>query len=746
MNLMTRILPFTGWFRDYGWGPFKIDLVAGLTVALVLIPQSMAYAQLAGLPAHYGLYASFLPPMIAALFGSSRQLATGPVAVVSLMTSASLEPLAASGSQGFIGYAILLALMVGVFQLVIGVLRLGVVVNFLSHPVVNGFTNAAALIIATSQLSKIFGVSVESAEHHYETVFRVVSAATHWTHLPTLGMAALAFTVMLGVRRLNPRLPSVLIAVVITTVLAVVVDFEHDETVASGSITSPGLAGLVDEFNTAITARIEIDEVRSEGTEITATITESTGAFCQRCHTSRSVERFTLGPAVDNAAATSEHLLALHQLAGLLDAHAFEVKEQVAEVRGRLRALVFARVPDGDPRAGFYEKVLVPAGAPTDDRHWRLKVGNQPLDPDHLLLMGGGAVVGTIPRGLPTPCLPAIDMRVIPRLILPAVIISLLGFMEAISIAKAMAAKTGQRIDPNQELIGQGIANICGSFGRSYPTSGSFSRSAVNLQAGALTGMSSVITSLTVVIVLLFFTPLLYHLPQAVLAAVIMMAVIGLVNVSGFVHAWRAQWYDGAISILTFVSTLAFAPHLDRGIMVGVILSLGVFLYKSMRPTVMSLSRYGDDTLRSALIHGLEECIYIDLVRFDGPLFFANATYLEDQINERLRAKHELRHIIIVSNAISDIDASGEEALSLLVDRVRSSGVEISFSGVNESVMQVLERTHLIERIGRDRIFPTMERAVRAVHADAHVNGREQSCPLSSVLLPSWNPTRQGEA
>jgi len=746
MNLMNRILPFTGWFRSYGWGPFKIDLVAGLTVALVLIPQSMAYAQLAGLPAHYGLYASFLPPMIAALFGSSRQLATGPVAVVSLMTSASLEPLAASGSQGFVEYAILLALMVGVFQFAIGALRLGVVVNFLSHPVVNGFTNAAALIIATSQLSKIFGVSVESAEHHYETVLRVVQAAMVWTHLPTLGMAVLAFAVMLGVRRFNPRLPNVLIAVVITTVLAAVIDFEHDETVSIARVDAPGLEELVDEFNRAISARIEIDKVRSQGTEITTAINDSTGEFCQRCHAHRAIDRFTLGATVDETGATSEHLLALHQLAGLLDAHASEVKEQVAETRTRLRSVVFARVPDDDPRGGFYDLDSVPVGAPTDDRHWRLKVGNKPLDPEHLLLMGGGAVVGTIPRGLPHPSVPHIDMRVIPRLIVPAVIISLLGFMEAISIAKAMAAKTGQRIDPNQELIGQGIANICGSVGRSYPTSGSFSRSAVNLQAGALTGMSSVITSLTVVVVLLFFTPLLYHLPQAVLAAVIMMAVIGLVNVSGFVHAWRAQWYDGLISIVTFVSTLAFAPHLDRGIMVGVLLSLGVFLYKSMRPTVMSLSRHDDDSLRSALIHGLEECIYIDLVRFDGPLFFANATYLEDQINERLRAKSELRHIIIVSNAISDIDASGEEALSLLVDRVRRTGVEISFSGVNESVLQVLERTHLIERIGRDRIFATMERAVRAVHADAHVNGREESCPLSSILLPSWNSIRQGEA
>jgi MFS superfamily sulfate permease-like transporter len=636
--------------------------------------------------------------------------------------------------------------MVGVFQFAIGALRLGVVVNFLSHPVVNGFTNAAAIIIATSQLSKIFGVSVESGEHHYETVARVVSAAMEWIHLPTLGMAVLAFAVMLGVRRFNPRLPNVLIAVMVTTLLSAAVDFEHDETVVSGSVVSPGLTERIDNFNRAITARLEIDKVRSQGTEITSAIAAGTGEFCQRCHTQRPIESLTLGARVDDNNATSEHLLALHQLAGLLDAHAFEVKEQVAASRSQLRKLVFARVPDDDPRAGFYQLDQLPPDAPTDDRHWRLKVGNRPLDPENLLMVGGGAVVGIIPGGLPDLSLPNIDMRVIPRLIMPAVIISLLGFMEAISIAKAMAAKTGQRIDPNQELIGQGIANICGSVGRSYPTSGSFSRSAVNLQAGAVTGLSSVITSLTVVIVLLFFTPLLYHLPQAVLAAVIMMAVIGLVNVSGFVHAWRAQWYDGVISIVTFVSTLAFAPHLDRGIMVGVFLSLGVFLYKSMRPTVTSLSRHRDDTLRSALIHGLEECIYIDIVRFDAPLFFANATYLEDQINERLRAKQDLRHIIIVSNAISDIDASGEEALSLLVDRVRSSGVEISFSGVNESVMQVLERTHLIERIGRDRIFPTMERAVRAVHADAHVGSREQLCPLSSVLMPSWSSIRQGEA
>jgi MFS superfamily sulfate permease-like transporter len=743
--MIRKIFPFVSWFRGYELSTFKIDLISGLTVALVLIPQSMAYAQLAGLPAHYGLYASFLPPMVAALFGSSRQLATGPVAVVSLMTSATLEPLATAGSQGYIEYAVLLALMVGGFQFAIGFLRLGVVVNFLSHPVVNGFTNAAALIIATSQLSKIFGVKVESGEHHYQTVIRVVVAALEWTHLPTLGMAVLAFGIMFGLRKLNPRLPNVLIAVVITTALAAALGFEHNETVSVAEVDSPELEARIAEFNEAIVTRREMDELRSESGRITEVVTTSTEEFCLRCHGERPVHRFVDGVIPHDMSEDSQRLLALHQLAGLLDAHALEVKESVGEARAKLRELVFDRVPGDRPGSGFYERGRAPTGSTTDGRRWRLEVSNELLDPDTVTLVGGGAVVGTIPRGLPKLQLPDIDLKIIPRFLMPVVIISLLGFMEAISIAKAMAAKTGQRIDPNQELIGQGIANMLGSVGRSYPTSGSFSRSAVNLQAGALSGLSSVITSLAVVIVLLFFTPLLYHLPQAVLAAVIMMAVIGLVNVSGFVHAWRAQWYDGAISVITFVSTLAFAPHLDRGIGVGVVLSLGVFLYKSMRPTITSLSRHQDDTMRSALVHGLEECIYIDLVRFEGPLFFANATYLEDQINERLREKAELRHIIIVSNAISDIDASGEEALSLLVDRVRSSGVEISFSGVNESVLHVLERTHLIERIGRTRIFATMEHAVRAVYDEAHAAGNEESCPLSRALQPSLVPVRKGE-
>jgi SulP family sulfate permease len=187
-HMLKRILPFMGWFKGYNLASFRLDAVAGVTVALVLIPQSMAYAQLAGLPAYYGLYAAFLPPMIAAMFGSSMQLATGPVAIVSLMTAASLEPLATAGSEAFLAYAVLLALIVGIFQLLLGVLRLGLVVNFLSHPVVNGFTNAAAIIIASSQLSKMFGVYVDKAPHHYETIWRVCLEAAHYTHWPTWPM------------------------------------------------------------------------------------------------------------------------------------------------------------------------------------------------------------------------------------------------------------------------------------------------------------------------------------------------------------------------------------------------------------------------------------------------------------------------------------------------------------------------------------------------------------------------------
>ncbi|WP_028322799.1 SulP family inorganic anion transporter [Desulfatiglans anilini] len=703
--MLRRIFPFIVWFREYNWSSFRLDAISGLTVALVLIPQSMAYAQLAGLPAYYGLYASFLPPMIAALFGSSRQLATGPVAVVSLMTAASLEPLATAGSPGYIAYAVLLALMVGAFQFSLGVLKLGLVVNFLSHPVVNGFTNAAAIIIASSQLSKMFGVYVDSAAHHYETIIAVIRAALHYTHWPTFIMGAFAFAIMVALKRISPKIPNVLVAVAVTTIISWATGFQHDAKVPMDAISSPEAQALITRFNRTVEAIPPIAEKRAQ-------------AY-------KALEEVQQGRDMVS-------ILEREHAVNILSIEMAQLKKESQEVREQLRSMLFAGIEEGGGLR-FHLHDQAPPGAESDGRTWRIRVGNKPLDQENLPMMGGGAVVGAIPAGLPAFSIPALDWKVLLHLLPYAAIISLLGFMEAISIAKAMAAKTGQRLDPNQELIGQGLANVLGAMSRSYPTSGSFSRSAVNLQSGAQTGLASVFTSLAVVIVLLFFTPLLYHLPQSVLAAVIMMAVIGLINATGFIHAWEAQWYDGLISIISFVCTLAFAPHLDRGIMVGVVLSLLVFLYKSMRPKVAALSRHEDQSLRDCLTFGLKECKYMTLIRFDGPLFFANASYLEDKIMERMREMQHLKHIVIVSNGINDIDASGEETLSLLVDRVRSAGVDISLSGVNESVMKVLKRTHFLEKIGEDHLFPTMERAIQANYTQAHRDGQEEACPLLTV-------------
>ncbi|WP_419785261.1 SulP family inorganic anion transporter [Pseudodesulfovibrio sp.] len=703
--MLTKIFPFIDWFKGYNMAKLRADAIAGLTVALVLIPQSMAYAQLAGMPAYYGLYASFLPPLIAALFGSSRQLATGPVAVVSLMTSASLEPLATAGSEGYVAYAILLALMVGIFQLLLGVLKLGLVVNFLSHPVVNGFTNAAAIIIASSQLSKMFGVYVDKADHHYETIIRVVEGAIHYTHWPTLAMGVLAFAIMIVLKRVNPKIPNVLVAVAVCTLISWGIGFNHDAKAPLSSIRIPEVQDSVARFN-AVVGQIE----------------------------QLGLQRRDLNAKLDQAKQAKDvvaQLDAEHDV-NVLNVQIARLKHESHLLRASLREELMEGVKEPDGALAFYSKGETPAGMKADGRTWRVRVGNSPLDTEALRMTGGGAIVGSVPSGIPAITAPSLNLKAMLHMLPFAAIISLLGFMEAISIAKAMAAKTGQRLDPNQELIGQGLANILGACGKSYPASGSFSRSAVNLQAGAITGMSSVFTSLMVVIVLLFFTPLLYHLPQAVLAAVIMMAVIGLINASGFIHAWKAQWYDGAISIISFFATLAFAPHLDKGIMIGVGLSLAVFLYKSMRPTVATLSRGEDEALRDATASGLRECRHIAMVRFDGPLFFANASFLEDQITARMMGNRKLRHIIIVANGINDMDASGEEALSLIVDRARSSGVDISLCGVNEAVMSVLERTHLLEKIGPDHVYSSMEKAICGTHASAHSDGEEESCPLTT--------------
>ena len=578
---LQKIFPFLSWIGELrDPAVVRADLIAGLTVALVLIPQSMAYANLAGLPAYFGLYISFLPVMVAALWGSSKQLGTGPVAVVSLMTATAIAAVIGGTAldnpelaEQYIPLAMFMALLVGVFQFLLGLFRLGVVVNFLSHPVIVGFTNAAALVIGLSQLSKIFGVSMPGSPSDPFITVRIwgVLQQVGDTHMPTLIMGLGAFLLMWLMKKYTPRLPGVLVAVVGTIMISFILEFEEM----------------------------------------------------------------------------------------------------------------------------------------------------------------GGMVVGAIPEGLPTIAVPTINMDLLGTLLPSAIVIALVGFMEAISIAKAMAAKTKDRIDPNQELIGQGLANIVGSFSQSYPASGSFSRSAVNLSAGARTGFSSVVTALIVLITLLFLTPLLYHLPKAVLAAVIMMAVFGLINFSAVKHAWKTNKHDGIASIVTFFCTLGFAPHLDKGIMIGAGLALGLYLYRTMTPRVALLGRYPDGTLRDLTVNpDLASDDEIVVLRFDGSLYFANVSYFEDTILEAVSDKKNTKYILVVGDGINQLDASGEEVVRHLIERLRDNGITLVFSGLKKQILDVMRKSHLLDILGDENFFATEYMALKNIYQRLGKEGND------AVLMP----------
>ncbi|HEY9150620.1 MAG TPA: sulfate permease [Gammaproteobacteria bacterium] len=552
----SRFVPFLEWLGELrDTGTLRADLLAGITVALVLVPQSMAYAQLAGLPPYVGLYASLIPVIIASFLGSSRQLATGPVAVVSLMTAAALQPIASANPEGYLVYAALLAIMVGGFQLMLGLFRLGVLVDFLSHPVVVGFTNGAAIIIATSQLSKIFGVSAERSEHHYETVWLVLVEASQNTHLLTLIMGIVALAIMILLKKYAPKVPGVLTAVVVTTLASWLLGFQA----------------------------------------------------------------------------------------------------------------------------------------------------------------AGGAVVGVVPSGLPGLSIPEFNWTVTGQLLASAVTIALIGFMEAIAIAKAMAGQTRQRLDTNQELVGQGMANITAGLFQAYPVSGSFSRSAVNFSAGARTGFAAVVTGAVVAITLLFLTPLLYHLPQATLAAVIMMAVVNLVKIAPIRHAMKIQPHDGWVAIITFVLTLVVAPHLDQAIIVGVLLSLGLYLYRTMRPRFVELSLHEDGTLRAASLYNLPTDQVMSIMRFDGSLYFANSGYFETRILSHVAGKERLRYLIIDCEGINEIDASGMEMIEGLTHRLDTGGVTLMFARAKKQVLDIFRESGFMEHLGMDYFFRTRTEAINAV-------------------------------
>lgn len=700
---LLRFLPFLQWFpisRDV----LRADLIAGVTVALVLIPQSMAYAQLAGLPPYYGLYAAFLPVIFATFWSSSNQLSTGPVAMTSLLTASALASLALAGSQQYIELAILLAMMAGVIRVLLGLFRMGIIVNFIPHPVLIGFTNAAAIIISLSQLDKLLGVARTRGGSFLQETWGVFQQVGH-IHLPTFFFGASAIVLILLLKKHKPKFPGVLIAVVLGTLLSYVLGFER-KIVAD-------VDNLADSQSRALAVSYFENEQRIR--DIRVDIVEKTNQLMAQSGFRNEVD---------------EETLTLNYDIKLLNLKMSNLEKENQEIKTRLLQAAF----DYEPATARRQPRFSMTGASSlsdiiDMGSWRLiKIGDR-----ELVFASGGAVIGQVPSGLPPIALPKFDWARIPQLLPSAFVLVLIGFMEAVSIAKIIAARTRQRFDVNQQLIGQGIANIVGSLSSSYPVSGSFSRSALNLSMGAKTGISSVIAGLVVMLVLLYLTPFLYHLPQAVLAAVIITAVIGLIQIEPLMVAWRARWSDGLTGILTFLATLAFAPQLEKGIYVGAGLALVLYLARRTKPRVAILGRHPDGTLRDAKVHNLRTCDYITVFRFDGSLDYPDVSYFEDMILDVVSSRPKTRFILVIGEGINHIDASGAEMLRNVHERLKEMNVQLVISGLKRQVFEVMRNSGVYMKVRRRYIFRTEEQALDYIFI--HIDDPEfdpEKCPLKA--------------
>lgn len=555
--MLKKIFPFLGW--TISKEIVRADFIAGLTVALVLIPQSMAYANLAGLPPYIGLYAAFLPVIIGSLWGSSNHLQTGPVAMVSLLTASSLAAFGAIGQEEYIRLAGMMAFVVGIIWLMMAACRLIFVVNFLSRPVIEGFIHAGALIIAASQVSKVFGLSMPNSGHFLHNLWKYEITQVDHVHIPTLIIGCVSLALLLGLKKHWPKIPAALTVMVLTS-LAV-------------------------------------------------------------------------------------YFLKLNEL----------------------------------------EKPV--------------------------------SVVGMIPSGCPRFTLAIPDWATARKLLPGASVIAFVGFMEMCSVAKALAAKNKQKLSISQETVGQGLASLASAFSGGYPVSGSFSRSALDYAAGSKTGLSSVFTGTFVLLFLLFFTKLIYFLPQAALAAVIIDAVLKLMHFKKFIHYFQVSKADGAAGVITFAATLLMAPHLDKGIIFGAGLSVLMYLYRTMKPNIAVLGRHEDGTWRNAEKHGLTVDPLMPVIRFDGRLYFANTTYFEEQIFHVCEKYPGAKFIAIDCQGINAVDASGEEMLHNLATRLRESGIQLLFSGVKEPVRKVFERSGLVKQVGPQHFFHKLDAARASISA-----------------------------
>lgn len=574
MPALERHLPLLASLRGYDRATFRSDLLAGLTTAVMLIPQAMGYAMLAGLPPIVGLYASLLPLVIYALFGTSRQLAVGPVAMVSLLVAAGVGAVAEPGSASFVAYAIMLSLGVGVLQLGMGLARLGFLVNFLSHPVISGFTSAAALIIGFSQLGHVLGVAIPRSHHVHTVVIAAVERASE-VHGLTLGIGLGAVVALVALKRLAPMFPRALFVVVASTLL---------------------VWGL-----------------------------------------------------------------------GLHDA--------------------------------------------------------------------GVAVVGAVPEGLPAPSMPRFDLEVMGELLPVALTISLVGFMESIAVAKRYARDNRYEVDANRELIGLGLANLAGAFTQAYPVTGGFSRTAVNAQAGAKTGVAAVVTAVAVGATLLLLTPLFYFLPKAVLAAIILAAVVGLIDVAEVAHLWRVKRTDLLALAVTFVATLTLG--IEQGIGVGVAVSLMTLVVRTTRPHVAELGRLpGTGHWRNLerFAEARREPGVLAL-RLDAQIYFGNVNFLKETLDELEAGRHEpLAAVVIDASGINQVDASAEIAFREILEAYRSRGVALRLANVKGPVRDVFARSGLSEQLGADAHYLSVDEAVRGAVRPA---GSDPTRPSDDVSASS---------
>ncbi len=565
MSRLASWLPILDWGRRYNRDTLAADGVAALIVTIMLIPQSLAYASLAGLPPEVGLYASIVPLVLYAVFGTSRVLAVGPVAVVSLMTAAAIGEHAAVGSAGYAAVAIVLAFLSGAMLLVMGVLRLGFLANFLSHPVISGFITASALLIALGQLKQLLGLRVEG--HN-------------------------ALELLQGIVRQLPQ--------------------------------THGLTALVGLATVGF-------------------------LFWARRGLKPLLRRMGAGPRLADLLAKAGPVLGIALTAWLTWANDWQAQ--------------------------------------------------------------GLKIVGTVPQGLPPLTWPVFDAALWQALLLPALLISVVGFVESVSVGQTLAAKRRQRIEPDRELVALGASNLGAAFSGGFPVTGGFARSVVNFDAGAQTPAAGVFTAVGILLAALLLTPALYFVPQATLAATIVVAVLSLVDFGVLRRTWVYAKADFAAVLATLLATLAIG--VEAGLVAGVALSLLLFLFRTSRPHITEVGWVpGTEHFRNPQRHAVALSPRLLGLRVDESLYFANARTLEDRVNAEVAQRPQLQHLVLQCSAVNDIDASALDSLEAIDHRLQDAGIVLHLSEVKGPVMDRLKTTDWLARM-RGQVFLTHYQAVQ---------------------------------